>query len=131
MRRLIMRRWKRLIATGVAAVGCLAARAGWAQDGGTTVPSCSNATLFPNPIYLTGSTDYQPTAGTFGAKMSGLTDPNLKATIIYQNALGSCDGPPAILDGTFLSGTATAYSPGSANATDPLSVTSTNCTLDG
>jgi hypothetical protein len=126
-----MRRWKHLIATGVAALGCLAARASWAQDGGA-VPSCSNATMFPNPIYLSGSTAYQPTAATFGGQMSGLTDASLKATIIYNTTagVGSCDGAQQILDGVMLSGTAVAYSP-NPSSTDPTNVTKTTCTLDG
>ena len=40
------------IAVGLALLGCLVARTSWGQ----AVPNCSDATMFPNPIYISGST---------------------------------------------------------------------------
>jgi hypothetical protein len=108
-----------------AALGLLAARAASAQ----TVFPCSDA-MYPNPIYVTGSTAYQPTAGLFAVQLAALAA-DQKATIIYQNGLGSCDGAASILDGHMLTGTATVWSPGPNFANDITSVTKASCTLDG
>src|SRR3954447_21534558 len=117
---------KRLIPAGVAALASLATGTSWGQ----TVPNCSDATMFPNPIYLAGSTAYQPTAGLFAAQLASLPAAD-KVTIVYQNGLGSCDGPAAIMSGSMLTGTATVWTAGPNFATDPTSVTKSSCTLDG
>jgi hypothetical protein len=120
-----MKRLNTALATGLALVGCVAARTSWAQ----TVPNCSDATMFPNPIYITGSTAYQPTAALFAVQMAALSGTD-KSTIIYQNGLGSCDAPPAIMGGTMLTGTAAVWTPGPNFANDKTSVTKSSCTLD-
>ena len=96
-----MKGHRRSLATGLALVGSLLAGKSWAQ----TVPNCSDATMFPNPIYITGSTAYQPTAGLFAVQMAALASATDKATIVYQNGLGSCDGPPSIMTPAMLTGT--------------------------
>lgn len=121
-----MRGCKGLAAAAAAALVCLAASTGWAQ----TTPNCSDTTMFPNPIYITGSTAYQPTAALFAVQMATIADPNLKATIIYQNGLGSCDGPASIMSGSMLTGTAAVWSPGPNFANDITNVTKASCTLD-
>jgi len=113
------------IAVGLALLGCLVARTSWGQ----AVPNCSDATMFPNPIYISGSTAYQPTAALFAVQMAALTGTD-KSTVIYQNGLGSCDGPPAIMSGTPLTGTAAVWTPGPNFANDKTSVTKGSCTLD-
>src|SRR5215471_4400141 len=120
-----MRRGKRLIAIGGAALGCLLARTTWAQG----VANCST---LPNPVYITGSTAYQTAAGIFAAKLAAITDTSLQLTIVYANnsGQGSCNGPPAIMTGANLTGTALTWMTG-PNPNDPTSVTSANCTLDG
>ncbi len=117
---------RRVTAMAAGAIGCLAAGQSWGQS---VVPNCSDATMFPNPIYLAGSTAYQPTAALFAAQMANLPAAD-KVTIIYQNGLGSCDGAGAILSGNMLTGTATVWTPGPNFATDPSSVTKSSCTLD-
>jgi hypothetical protein len=117
---------KGLIPAGVAALASLVTGTSWGQ----TVPNCSDATMFPNPIYLSGSTAYQPTAGLFAVQMAGLSGTD-KATIVYQNGLGSCDGPVAIMSGSMLTGTASVWTAGPNFATDKTSVTKVSCTLDG
>ena len=120
-----MKGHRRSLATGLGLLACLVARTSWAQ-------MCSDATMFPNPIYISGSTAYQPTAALFAAQMGNLTGTD-KATIIYQNGLGSCDGPPAIMSGTPLTSgtTATVWTPGPNFANDKTSVTKGSCTIDG
>src|SRR5262245_61387014 len=113
------------IALGLALLAGLVARTSWGQ----TVMPCSDATLFPNPIYISGSTAYQPPAGLFAVQMAALSGTD-KSTIIYQNGLGSCDGPPAIMSGTPLTGTASVWTPGPNFANDKTSVTKGSCTLD-
>jgi len=120
-----MRGLNRSTAAGLALLACIAAKTSWAQ----TVPNCSDATMFPNPIYITGSTAYQPTAGLFAVQMMNLAGAD-KSTIIYQNGLGSCDGPPAIMGGAMLTGTASVWTPGPNFATDKTSVSKASCTLD-
>lgn len=120
-----MKGHRRSLATGLALLGCLVARTSWAQ-------MCSDTTMFPNPIYISGSTAYQPTASYFAAQLANLTGTE-KATIVYQNGLGSCDGPPAIMSGTPLTSgtTATVWTPGPNFANDKTSVTKGMCTIDG
>ena len=120
-----MKGLRRSLATGLAVVGCLAARTSWGQ-------MCSDTTMFPNPIYISGSTAYQPTAALFAAQLASLSATE-KVTIIYQNGLGSCDGPPAIMSGTPLTSgtTATVWTPGPNFANDKTSVTKGSCTIDG
>src|SRR5215471_13308252 len=101
MRRTKMKGLRRSLATGLALAGVLIA----SKSEGQTVPNCSDATMFPNPIYITGSTAYQPTAGLFAVQLAALSGTD-KSTIVYQNGLGSCDGPPSIMSPAMLTGTA-------------------------
>lgn len=117
-----MKGLRRSLAIGLAVFGCLVARTSWGQN-------CSDTTMFPNPIYITGSTAYQPTAGLFAAQLANLTGTD-KVTIVYQNGLGSCDGPASIMSGSMLSGTASVWTPGANFATDKTSVAKSSCTLD-
>jgi hypothetical protein len=56
---------------GVGALGAFfAPGAAFAQDAGT-VPSCNDATMFPNPIYLSGSTAFEPATQATVADYSG------------------------------------------------------------
>lgn len=119
---------RKLIALGGVAVGSLLfARTSWGQ----AVPNCEDTTMFPNPVYLVGSTAYQPTARTFAIKLAALTGAD-QLTVIYQNGFGSCAAPDALLNDTMLTGTAQAiYAEGPNYATDPTNVTASNCALNG
>src|SRR5437773_1923329 len=80
--------------------------AGAGGAGGAAVtPSCSNATLFPNPIIITGSSAFEPTASYFAAKAAAMTPP---VTIMY-NGTGSCVGVDAVRNHQALTKTANAY----------------------
>ena len=50
----------------VTAGGMLAARAASAQDAGTT-PTCAS---LPNPVYLDGSSAFEPTVAAFAVKLA-------------------------------------------------------------
>jgi hypothetical protein len=113
---------KTLIAgAAAAAVATLLTGAAQAQ----TTPNCDDATMFPNPIYVTGSSAFEATAQSMGAKLAGLTGAG-QATIIYK-ATSSCDGITAIRDSAAITGTADYF------AVDPADATKTvkkNCLLD-
>ena len=79
--------------------------AGGAGGSGSTTPSCSNATLFPNPIVITGSSAFEPTASYFAVKASAQVPP---VTIIY-NPTGSCAGVGALKDHQMLTGSGDVY----------------------
>ncbi|HEY4185688.1 MAG TPA: hypothetical protein VGP07_11500 [Polyangia bacterium] len=81
-------------ATAWAQAGGAGGASGAGGAGGATnsTPSCSNATMFPNPIIITGSSAFEPTASYFAVKAAAATTP---VTIIY-NATGSCAGIAAL-----------------------------------
>lgn len=98
------------------------AGAGGAGGATATTPSCSNATLFPNPIIITGSSAFEPTASYFAVKAAGLATP---ATIIY-NPTGSCAGATAVQNHQALTGTGDVYKTMDATG-KPVKST---CTID-
>jgi hypothetical protein len=110
-----------LIASSTAALACLLAGSAQAQ----TTPPCSDTTMFPNPIYISGSSAFEPTAQAMGAKLAGLAAAD-RVTLIYK-ATSSCDGPNAIRDNTTLTGTADYFVVDPADATKTLKKT---CSLD-
>ena len=101
------------------ALGAGGSATAWAQAGaggaggasGNTTPSCSDATLFPNPIIITGSSAFEPTASYFAVKAAALTPP---VTIIY-NGTGSCAGVAALQGPTALTMTGDVYKTMDAN----------------
>ena len=60
----------------VTAGGLLAARAASAQDAGTT-PTCAS---LPNPVYLDGSSAFEPTVAAFAVKLAAESTP---MTVVY------------------------------------------------
>lgn len=110
------------VAAGIGLAIALGAGGGataWAQAGaggaggssGSSTPSCSDATMFPNPIIITGSSAFEPTASYFAVKAAALTPP---VTIIY-NATGSCSGVAALQGHTALTMTGDVYKAMDAN----------------
>ncbi|HVZ75329.1 MAG TPA: hypothetical protein VHJ20_23285 [Polyangia bacterium] len=77
-------------------------------------PNCDDATMFPNPIYLTGSSAYEQTAANMAVELATLTG-NDKVTLIYKTST-SCDGANAIRDNVTLTGTADTFTPNATNA---------------
>src|SRR5882724_3572752 len=89
-----------LIAGSAAVFACLFAGAAHAQ-----VPMCSDATMVgPNPIYLSGSSAFEPTAGYMAVKLGALAGAD-QVTLVYS-ATSSCDGPTNIRDNKTLTGNA-------------------------
>ena len=88
-----------------------------------TSPNCSDATMFPNPIYLAGSSAFEPTAGKIAVKLSAQPT---KYTIIYK-ATASCDGPAAIRDNVTLAGNGDYFV---VDPTDATKVVPKQCSLD-
>ena len=106
------------VALVAAAGGMLATRAARAQvDAG--VLSCSS---LPNPIYVGGSTAFQPTLGWYAAKLAGESP---ATTIVYQSQ-GSCIGAGDIASHTALTGTAIYYLPLASGGTP----TTATCSVD-
>ncbi len=85
----------------VTAGGLLAARAASAQDAGTT-PTCAS---LPNPVYLDGSSAFEPTVAAFAIKLAAQSTP---MTIVYLKP-GSCAGVNDIAANKDILGTATYY----------------------
>jgi hypothetical protein len=82
----------------------------FAQDAGTTVPNCTDTGMFPNPIFLTGSTAFEPTAQAMAALLNSRSvgDGGTAGAVqlIYQLGSGSCAGVGAIRDNANLTGNA-------------------------
>jgi ABC-type phosphate transport system substrate-binding protein len=85
----------------VTAGGMLAARAASAQDAGTT-PTCAS---LPNPVYLDGSSAFEPTVAAFAVKMAAETPPT---TVVYLKP-GSCSGVNIIATNADITGSGTYY----------------------
>src|SRR5262245_47959369 len=116
-----MNRRKTLIAGSAAAFGFLLA----GNAHGQAVPNCNDTTMFPNPVYISGSSAFEPTAGNMAVQLSKLTGAD-QITIIYK-ATSSCDGPASIRDNTTLTGSADYFVP---NATDATKGDKKTCSLD-
>jgi ABC-type phosphate transport system substrate-binding protein len=72
------------------------------------IPDCTDATMVgPNPIYLAGSSAFQPAAQAMALQLSALTGAD-QTTIIYKSS-ASCDGVNDILNNADLSGTGTYF----------------------
>jgi hypothetical protein len=115
---------KTLIAGGAAAFAGLLASAAHAQ----TLPACSDATMVgPNPIYLSGSSAFETTAGYMAVKLNGAAVADAdKVTLVYS-ATSSCDGPTNITMSKALAGNADYWTP---NADPTMAPVKHSCTLD-
>jgi hypothetical protein len=109
------------LAGSAAALGCLLVGPAYGQ----ALPNCNDTTMFPNPIYLSGSSAFEPTAGLMAIKLGALTGAD-KVTLIYS-ATSSCDGPAHIRDKSTITGSADYWTP---NATDPTKADKHSCSLD-
>jgi ABC-type phosphate transport system substrate-binding protein len=86
----------------VTAGGLLAARAASAQTDGGTTPTCAS---LMNPVYLDGSSAFEPTVAAFAVKLAAESSP---MTVVYLKP-GSCLGVNAIASKADITGTATYY----------------------
>jgi hypothetical protein len=93
---------------GLAAAGTLAVSGqAVAQDAGTDAPttvSCGDTTLFPNPIYVTGSTAFEPVALAMALQLNNKVSGTGKVSILYVQGANSCGGAAAVKDNTDLTG---------------------------
>jgi hypothetical protein len=112
---------KRLMTGSAAAFACLLAGSAHGQ---TTIPNCNDTTLFPNPVYLTGSSAFEPTIALMAVPLSKLATGNV--TLIYK-ATSSCDGPTAIQGNTTLTGSADFWT---ANVDPTKPAVKSTCSLD-
>ena len=101
-RRIIMS-VKRSLAMSAASAALFLAGTGAAFAQTTTV-SCDDATVLPNPVYMAGSSAFEPTLAQLALQIKA----NQGFSIIYS-AIASCNGVSAISDGTALTGTAHYY----------------------
>jgi ABC-type phosphate transport system substrate-binding protein len=107
------------------AVGVIGAGAQVRAQGAT--PPCSDTTAFPNPVYMAGSSAFEPTLARLALKLAAQTPP---VTVIYKTS-ASCDGANVIVSAGPLTGNADYYAPNPAiSATSPLPYVIKNCTLD-
>jgi ABC-type phosphate transport system substrate-binding protein len=109
---------------GAGALGLLVAPGvALAQDAGT-VPSCNDTTMFPNPIYLAGSSAFEPVIQAMANQLNSRTAGAGKVTLIYQTGGNSCGGAAAVRDQSNLTGSAHYYTTASG-ASGQMT-----CTLD-
>ncbi len=116
------------LVVGAGALGLFAAPgSAFAQDAGT-IPSCNDTTMFPNPIYLTGSSAFEPVIQAMAFQLNSRTvgdgGTSGKVTLIYQTGGNSCSGVAAVLNQSNLSGSAHYYTTSSGGAGQQT------CTLD-
>lgn len=112
------------LVVGAGALGLLVVPgAAFAQDAGT-IPSCNDTTMFPNPIYITGSSAFEPVIQAMGNQLNSRTAGAGKVTLIYQTGGNSCGGVAAVRDQSNLTGSAHYYTTASGAAGQMI------CTLD-
>ena len=110
-----------MIATGLA-TALLSAAPGMAQ---TTTVACNDATMLPNPVYMAGSSAFEPTLKQLAAQIRAKQN----ISIIYS-VVSSCTGVADIADPTqTLSGTADYYSFPSVDAGASGTAAISTCTL--
>jgi hypothetical protein len=108
------------IAVGLA-VALLSATPVLAQ---TTAAACSDTSILPNPVYLAGSSAFEPTLAQLAVQIKAKQG----ISIIYD-PISSCSGVTDVSDNTqVLSGTAHYYV---ADATQSSGVATNSCTLAG
>ena len=74
-----------------------------AQDAGTdapTTPSCADSTMFPNPIFISGSTAFEPVVQAMAVPLANRAAG--KVTLLYAQGSGSCAGVATIKDNSDL-----------------------------
>jgi hypothetical protein len=108
----------------VVALSIVAVASGAAHAQG--LPSCSDTTMFPNPIFLTGTSTYETAAGSIAANLAAVAGAG-KTTLVYSVA-ASCDALGNIRDGKALTGTADTFQPNADPTKPPVK---TVCQLDG
>lgn len=109
-------------------VGAVGMTTGVAQAQ-TTTPDCNDPTLFPNPVYLTGSSAFEPMLAQFSVSIQKANQGKPAAdqlSIIYLTS-ASCDGVTSILSQPAMTGTGHYFV---ADATAAGGVLTKNCQFD-
>ncbi len=122
-----MNRTTTLLAATLTTAAALATPAAGAQ-------SCNDATMFPNPVVISGSTAIRPLVRRVGAILAGATGSE-RITLIYNTSRGSCSGVTALAGSTSggpqrATGTAEVYNGLNADAL-PSSIPTCNMPADG
>jgi len=94
-------------------------------------PDCNDPTLFPNPVYLTGSSAFEPMLAKFSVAIQNADTgkpASQQLTIIYLTS-ASCDGISAALNLPAMTGTGHYYLPDPA-ATATGGALTNNCAFD-
>ena len=90
----------------------------------TTTVSCADTTILPNPVYLAGSSAFEPILAQLAVQIAAKQN----VSVIY-NPISSCTGVTAVADSTYsLSGTGHYYR---VNATDNTKVDTLSCSITG
>lgn len=90
---------------GVAAAGILVISGpARAQDAGTdgppATPSCTDTDMFPNPIFISGSTAFEPVVQAMAVQLNNRAAG--RVTLLYAQGSGSCQGVATIKDNSDL-----------------------------
>jgi ABC-type phosphate transport system substrate-binding protein len=110
-----------------ALAGAVAVMGSAAQAVAQPIPACSDVTFFPNPVYMAGSSAFEPTLARLALKLAAQTPP---VNVIYKTS-ASCDGANVIVTKGPLMGNADYFVPNTAiSATSPLPYVIKNCNLD-
>jgi ABC-type phosphate transport system substrate-binding protein len=107
---------------GVAISAALIGLVGGVARAQQTMPSCNDATMVgPNPLYLNGSSAFQPTAQAMALALQQKLTGNDRVTLVYD-ATSSCDGPTVISGTGDISGGTATYFTFDMTATPPTPI---------
>jgi hypothetical protein len=91
----------------------------------TTTVACDDAAVLPNPVYLAGSSAFEPTLAQLAVQLKAKQG----ISVIY-NPISSCSGVTAVADSSqVLSGTAHYFTVSAVDGGSSGSVTTSSCTL--
>lgn len=118
----MMYRKRSTMMAGLAIALLLSAAPAGAQ---TTTVACSDTSVLPNPVYMAGSSAFEPTLAQLAAQIKAKQG----MSIIYS-PIASCNGVSAISDAVPLAGTAHYYTvPAAVDGGAAGTVTTNSCTL--
>jgi hypothetical protein len=94
-----------------------------------TTPDCNDPTLLPNPVYLTGSSAFEPMLAQFSVAIQKANKDKPAAeqlSIVYLTS-ASCDGISSVMNQPAMTGTGHYYTPGATATAAPAT---NNCQFD-
>jgi len=96
-----------------------------------TTPNCNDTTLLPNPVYLTGSSAFEPMLAKFSVAIQNANvgkSPSEQLSIVYLTS-ASCDGITSAISLSAMTGTGHYYVPDPAALATGGALTK-NCAFD-